>query len=412
MRKNFYVIIFLFLFFKWSHLMSFADTNVLPGIDVFLKKYVSEYKGKKIALITNPTGMTSDLKSTIDALYELKDPKLIKLFGPEHGLRGNYTAGEHVDDNKDNKTGVPIYSLYGKNRKPSKEMLKDVDVIFYDIQDIGIRPYTYIYTMAYAMEAAAENNIEFVVLDRPIPMNGNLVDGNILEPEFSSFIGLYPIPYVYGMTVGELARFFNEEFKINCKLRVIKMEGYSHNMEYKDTGLLWIPPSPHIPRWETSYYCATTGGIGELGTLSEGVGYTLPFELIGSDSIDGDKLAAELNSRNLEGVFFRPLSFKPYYGRFKGKSCSGVQIIITDTKKFLPYTVQINIIDAIQKLYPEKNFFKIDKTGSKDMFEKAMGTAKIRKYLKDKVPLNKFIEEYKKDLKKFKEKRKKYLLYD
>jgi len=386
--------------------------QVRLGIDNFIDRYYQDYKGKKIGLITNSTGLTSAKESTIDALAGLKDPKLVKLYGPEHGIRGDVYAGDHVDNTIDKKTNLPVYSLYGKSRKPNKDMLEGIDVLFYDIQDIGSRAYTYIYTMAYAMQAAAENNIEFVVLDRPIALYGNLVDGNVLDTAFSSFVGMYPIPFVYGMTPGELASFFNDEFAIHADLKVIPMDGYNHNMLFEDTGIDWILPSPHIPYPISAYYCAATGCIGELHTISVGIGYTIPFGLVGTDWIDGNRLAVELNRRNLPGVFFRPMTFMPFYHEFKDVPCSGVQIHITDKKKFMPFEINLHILHALNKLYPDHDFLGKDAEESRiKMFNKVMGTDKFREMILKNKPIEEIIQFYQDDLNLFKMKRKEYLLY-
>jgi len=388
------------------------QNSVKPGVDIFVEKAHKDYSGKKIALITNATGLTSGLVSTVDALHQIGDPTLIKLFAPEHGIRGDVYAGDKVTDMTDTKTGIPIVSLYGKQKKPTQAMLQGVDALLYDIQDIDNRTYTFIYTMSYAMEAASENNIEFIVLDRPVAMYGNLVDGNILDPAFSSFIGRYPIPYIYGMTPGELAQLFNTEFQINCRLRVIKMTGYDHEMEFGDTGLLWVPPSPHIPRFETAYHCAATGCIGELSTVCIGVGYTLPFELVGEEWIDAEALAEELNARHLPGVYFRPTFFRPFYSAFKNKKCSGVQLLIKNSRQFLPFSTQIHLLAALHKLFPNNPF--LDSGASDDRikaFNRAAGTDEIRKAILAGKTAEQIIADYQNDLNQFKEIRKKYLLY-
>jgi len=403
--KTFTVCLFLFL----SANLFLANDKIKLGVDVFLSEAYKTYEGKKIGLITNSSGVTSELESNIDAFHNLSNINLVKLFGPEHGIRGDVYAGGEIENSADTKTGIPVYSLYGKYKKPSKDMLEGLDVLIYDIQDIDNRTYTYIYTMAYAMQAAAENDIEFIVLDRPIAMYGNLVDGNILDPEFSSFIGLYPIPYIYGMTPGELAMLFNKEFDINAKLTIVKMEGYNHEMDFDDTGLSWIPTSPHIPRSETPYYCAATGNLGELGTVCVGVGYTLPFELVGEEWMDGNKLAEELNSRKLPGIYFRPVNFKPFYTNFKDRKCRGVQLIINNRKVFKPFLTSIHIATAIQKLFPDSNFLESDR---KTSFDKAAGTDKIRKLILEGKSATEIVATYEKDLEQFLEIRKKYLLYN
>ncbi|KPK96234.1 hypothetical protein AMJ80_01215, partial [bacterium SM23_31] len=271
-----------------------------------------------------------------------------------------------------------------------------------------VRPYTYIYTMAYAMEAAQEAGIEFYVLDRPNPLNGELVEGNILHPDYKSFMGLYPIPYVHGMTAGELAWLFNREFGIGANLRVVPMEGWSRSMTFKDTGLEWIPTSPHIPNAETAAYYATTGSIGELGTISVGVGYTLPFRIAGAPWIDADALTAELNGRNLPGITFRPMYWKQFYGIFEGERVGGVELHITDLSVYSPFATGIHILEAIRTIYPEQEIFTDDRASN---FQFATGTDTILTRLKAGVPADVIIKSYQDDLEAFKILRQEYLLY-
>lgn len=379
------------------------------GIDVLLEKKIDLVRGKNVGLITNATGLTRDYLPTIDVLHRHPEVQLVALFGPEHGIRGDVHAGEKVATYKDEKTGIPVYSLYGKTRKPTDKMLENIEILLYDIQDIGSRAYTYIYTMAYAMEAAKENGIKFIVLDRPNPLGGDRVEGNVLDPKFSSFIGLYPIPQVYGMTVGELALFFNSEFNINCKLEIVPMDGWKRQMIFSETGLCWIPTSPHVPRAETSFFVATTGCLGELDTISEGVGNPLPFELVGAPWIDGQKLATELNHRGLKGVFFRPVYFRNYYLKFVKEQCGGVQIHITDYHAVSPTAIQIHILTAVKKLYPEQNIFD---TRRIDMFNKAFGTDSIAKAVQNNETATNIINAWAPELNQFKQKRENYLLYD
>ena len=403
------VIIFILMI---NSIISFAESKFKTGLDVFLEKEFFKYSGKNIGIITNATGVTIDGVQNVDAIIEKKEIKLIKLFGPEHGIRGDIAAGTKVEDMVDKKSGLPVYSLYGATRRPTKEMLKGIDVLIYDIQDIGSRSYTFISTMAYCMQEAAKENIEFVVLDRPIPIYGEIVDGNILESEYSSFIGVYPIPYVYGMTPGELALYFNKEFGINCKLTVIKMEGYSHKMSFKETKMKWIPPSPNIPRYESAYYYPATGIMGELGTTSGGAGLGMLFELLGDEGIDGNKITNYLNNKNILGITFKNVEFIPKTGKYKDKKCSGIKLEVTDEKKYLPFATAIYIMEAFIKCYPEKNYLgTAENVGKKDMFEKAMGTAKIRKMLLEGKSAEEVINSYKKELDEFKKKREKYLLY-
>ncbi len=382
--------------------------TVLPGIDALRKRNFDVLAGKRIGLITNPTGVSADLTSTIDILNDAPQVKLTALFGPEHGVRGNIFAGKKIKDYVDERTGLPVYSLYGSTRKPTPEMLENIDVLVYDIQDIGSRAYTYIYTMAYAMQAAAEKGLQVVVLDRPNPLGAKLIEGPVLEEKFSSFIGLYPIPYIYGMTVGELAQYFNKEFNINADLTVVKMQGYRRNMTFEETGLQWVATSPHIPHAETAIFCATTGIIGELGKVSEGVGYTQPFEMICQEWIAPQAFAENLNRRNITGVHFRPVYIRPYYFSMKGKELGGVQIHITDPQEFSPMRAQLHIMAALIELYPEQNLFKTDRMS---MFQKAMGTDKVHQALLAGTSPEQIMASWKTEIVRFKSKRQKYLLY-
>jgi uncharacterized protein YbbC (DUF1343 family) len=389
-------------------LASMAFARIRLGIDVLLTDSVELIKGKRVGLITNPTGMTSSGKTTIDAIYGCKSCTLTALYGPEHGVRGDIEGGKSIEGSTDTKTGVPVFSLYGKTNKPTAEMLANVDVLVYDIQDIGSRAYTYIYTMALAMEAAKEKNIPFIVLDRPNPLGGELIEGPILDVKFKSFIGLYPIPYVYGLTVGELAGLFNEEYGIHCRLQVVPMQGWKRTMCFSETGIMWVPTSPHIPHATAPFYCAAVGCIGELHTINEGVGWPTPFEVIGAPWINAEALAIELNNRHLKGVFFRPLHYRPFYFAFKDQSLQGVQIHILDFTSFQPMRVQLHILEAIHSLYPQQDIFASDRVAS---FDKAMGTDQVRKQIMAGKSADEIMAGWSTDLAKFVGLRKKYLRY-
>ncbi len=407
------VVLLLFIsFLAFAQYEGGKNPVVQPGIEVLLNEKIDLVKGKRVGLITNPTGVDSKFRSSIDLLHQNEDVKLTALYGPEHGLRGDAFAGEKVEGGIDPVTGVKIHSVYGSTRKPTKQMLEDVDVLLYDIQDTGCRGYTYIYTMAYAMQAAKEYDKDFIVLDRPDPLGGNLVDGNILDPKFSSFVGLYPIAYCYGMTPGELARYFNNEFDIGCDLTVVPMKGWKRSMKFWDTGLPWIPPSMHIPRVDTPFYSAITGILGELRTVNEGVGYTLPFEVVGAPWMNGTELAEELNKRNLPGVYFRALSYEPRYFHFSRKKLSGVQIHITDFDTIQPVSVGIHLMEAMHKLYPDKNILNPENSNREAMFDKVMGTDTVRKALTAGKSAEQIISSWQPEFEKFKKKRAQYLIYD
>lgn len=280
--------------------------KIKTGIEVLKSQNFKVLEGKRVGLITNPTGVDNNLVSDVDILAAAPNVNLVALYGPEHGVRGNAHAGDAVGDDKDPVTGLPVYSLYGKTRKATPEMLKDVDVLVYDIQDNGCRSFTYISTMGLAMEAAAENGKEFVVLDRPNPLTGNKIEGNLTEDDCISFVSQFKIPYIYGLTCGELATYINEngllKNGVKCKLTVVKMKGWKRNMDYEKTGLQWIPSSPHVPHGNSSFYYPVSGIVGEFGYVSIGVGYTIPFEMFGAPWIKADELADAMNALNLPGV--------------------------------------------------------------------------------------------------------------
>ncbi|MCM3674400.1 DUF1343 domain-containing protein [Peribacillus simplex] len=379
--------------------------KVSPGIEVLLKEEKNVLSGKKVGLITNPTGIDSKLTSIVDLLNDDPDINLTALFGPEHGVRGDAQAGASVEYYIDEKTGLPVYSLYGKTKKPTPEMLKDVEVLVFDIQDVGTRYYTYIYTMAYAMEAAKENDIPFIVLDRPNPQGGESVDGPVLEPEFSSFVGLYPIPLKHGMTVGELATLFNKEFKIGADLKVIKMKGWKRVMDYDDTGLPFVLPSPNMPTVSTTFVYPATGLI-EGTNVSEGRGTTKPFELIGAPYINSDELAGKLNALRLPGVKFRAASFTPTFSKHAGKLSHGVEIYITDREEFKAVPTGLHIIKTIQDLYPGDFEFL-----AANNFNLLIGNGWIMSRIEEGSSVNEIMKEYQVKQDAFKKLRKNYLLY-
>ncbi|MCB9206605.1 MAG: DUF1343 domain-containing protein [Ignavibacteriales bacterium] len=393
------------------------NSKVKLGIDVLKNRNFDILQNKKVGLITNQTGVNNELKSTIDILFEAKNVNLSALFGPEHGVRGDIEGGTYVESYIDSKTNLPVYSLYGKTRKPSKEVLNDLDILVYDIQDVGVRSYTFISTLGLAIEAASENNLEFVILDRPNPLGGKKIEGNITENDFISFIGQFPIPYVYGLTCGELAQLLIKEGLINVdesyNIGVIPMENWNRIMIWEDTNLEWIPTSPHIPNDITSYFYPMTGILGELrSALSIGVGYTLPFQIIGTEWIEADKLAEVLNKQNIPGLFFRPISFIPYYAFGKGKTLKGVQVHIINYDDVNLTKTQFYIITAIRKLYPEKDLFKIASNDEINMFNKAIGTDKIFKMINNNDSLENIFEFLDKDVEKFREVAKKYHIYN
>ena len=271
---------------------------------------------------------------------------------PEHGVRGDVHAGDKVDNANDSSTGLPVYSLYGKTRKPTPEMLKDIDVLVYDIQDIGCRSFTYISTMGVAMEAAAENNKEFIVLDRPNPIGGLKIEGNVVEDGYISFVSQFKIPYLYGLTCGELALMLNGEQMLSkpCNLHVVKMKGWKRKMDYVQTGLQWIPSSPHIPHPHSAFFYPVSGILGELGYMSIGVGYTIPFQMFAAPWVEAEKLADNLNRLHLPGVIFRPMHLKPFYSVGKEEHLQGVQVHIVDFNKASLSEIQFYVMQEVTVL--------------------------------------------------------------
>jgi uncharacterized protein YbbC (DUF1343 family) len=386
------------------------NVEVLTGLDVLLKRTPNILKNRRVGLITNPTGMARNFKHVADVFHKHPSVKLVALYGPEHGLRGNYGEAEFVASYRDEDTGCQVHSLYGPAEKPTHDMISNVDILVFDIQDIGTRFFTYIYTMSYAMEAAAEVGIPFVVLDRPNPINGVSMEGNIHDPKFKSFVGLHPIPIRHGMTVGELALLFNEEFGINADLNVVKMKNWRRNMWYDETGLIWVQPSPNMPTLDTvTVYPGTC--LFEGTNVSEGRGTTKPFELIGAPWIHGVKLSTELNSKKLPGVLFRTAYFSPTFSKYTGKVCCGIQVHVVDKAVFKPVETGLHIIDAIAKLYP--NDLKWIKLGQDQCcyFDLLAGTNQIRRMLEEGMPVREVVRGWQSELSKFVEKREKYLLY-
>ncbi|WP_439182550.1 exo-beta-N-acetylmuramidase NamZ family protein [Carboxylicivirga taeanensis] len=392
----------------------FSQT-VKTGIEVLQENKFKQLSNKNIGLITNPTGINSSFESTIDILHQASNVNLVAMYSPEHGVRGDYSAGDQVNFFTDPKTNVPVYSLHGKHKKPTAEMLKGVDVLVYDIQDIGSRSYTYISTLGLAMEAAAENNIEIVVLDRPNPLGGIKMEGLVTEPEFVSFVSQFPIPYVHGMTVGELARFLNGEKLLKneaqCKLTIVEMDGWQRSMTFEDTGLPWVPSSPHIPHAHSSSFYPVSGILGELYTVSIGVGYTLPFQVFAAQWIDADSLANNLNTLNIEGVHFRPVHYKPYYSVSKGELIHGVQVHFTNYEKAPLSLIQFYVLQEAHKLWPSYNVFELCEPSRLNMFDKVSGSDKVRLTFTKRWLVKDIERMWYKDIADFKRKASKYFLY-
>ena len=389
--------------------ISVADAKqpvVKPGVEVLRESGFQQLVGKRVGLVTNPSGVDSQLRSTIDILFNAPGVNLVALYGPEHGVRGDVYAGGAVTDAIDAKTGLPVYSLYGATRKPTKEMLKGIDIMVYDIQDVGARSYTFISTLGLVMEACGELGIEVMVLDRPNPLGGNKIEGCYVEQPFNSFVSQYRIPYVYGLTVGELAQMINEEGlnkgqkgnqePAKCNLSVVPMEGWTRDMLYEDTGLPWILPSPNIPYKDTPMYYSASGICGELyGFMNIGIGYTLPFQVFGATWLDPEKLKTRLESYNLPGVDFRTIWFKPFSGSAKGELVGGLQFFFTEYGKARITEVQFYVIQAVAELYPNRKAFEV--ISGYGLFDKVCGTDYVRLQLSKTYKVSDILDYWRKD---------------
>lgn len=381
--------------------------EVFNGIDN-LEEIKSIVGNKKIGLVTSTSGVNKSLKYTVDIINE--NFNLISLFSPEHGLRGNLQAGEEVENYIDERTGVKVYSLYGNNKKPSSEMMKDIDILLFDIADVGIRYYTYINTMGYCLEACKENNKKMVILDRINILGGEKIEGNLLGEEYNTIVGMYQIPARYALTIGELANYINSIKGIYCDLEVVKIKGWKRWMYQDDTDIIWISPSPNMPTIDTAILYSGLCLI-EGTNISEGRGTTKPFELVGAPWIDGYKLADIMNNKNLSGVKFRPVFFTPMFSKYEKELCSGIQIHILNKKIINSYEIGINLLEEIIKL-DMNNKLEFNYYNEYGYFLDALiGTDIIRKELGRGITSSEFLNSIAKEEKDFFEKCKKYYLY-
>ncbi len=388
-------------------MLSSCQGSVKTGLDR-VGTYKEVFQGKRLGIITNHTAYNSNGKYIVDVLRDMAGVTVTALFSPEHGLWGKERDGKKIDSQIHPVYHLPVYSLYGKTQKPTAEMLQDIDVLIFDIQDIGARFYTYIYTMSLAMEAAAENGKGFIVLDRPNPINGYCVQGNILEPGLASFVGLFPIPVRHGMTAGELAKMFNEQGwlgnSVKADLIVIPMKGWRRGMWYDQTGLTFIKPSPNMPDLETA---AIYPGLCLLeGTnVSEARGTKRPFRQFGAPWLDSKRLADRLNKLDLPGMHFEPVRFTPASSKYQGQECNGVRIIITERDRLEPYYSGVRIVNEIYRMYPRNFQFKVRH------FDRLCGTSAVRNAITSRSSLNKLRNKWQAGLESFRKIRNKYFIY-
>ena len=383
--------------------MPMVEPHITLGDDVFIRETWRELRGRGVGIVTNQSGVLSDGRAFADAAAANSAIAIKALFGPEHGIRGAAAAGVHVDSSTDERTGLPVYSLYGANRRPSEAMLAGIDVMLFDIQDVGARPYTYVSTMAYVMEACAKSGREMWVLDRPNPIGGIAIDGPVLDPRFKSFTGLYPIPERHGLTVGELARMINERFGVGATLRVIPMRGWTRDMLWADTGLHWVPTSPNIPYGTTPLVYLATGLIDQ-GGVNNAVGTDRPFEYAGGYGFDGPRLADALNARQIPGVRFTPATWSPVRGFWAGKTLAGVHLDILDARAFPNVRSALEILAAARA----QNKFKVASAATMD---RDWGTDTVRIALESGVPADHILASWQPGLRAFDAARAAYLLY-
>jgi uncharacterized protein YbbC (DUF1343 family) len=384
---------------------------VLTGLDLLRRDGHPWLKGQRVGLVTNPTGVSYDLQSGIEVLRHRADCTLAALYGPEHGLRGDAQAGIHVEAGTDPGTGLPVYSLYGPTRKPTPEMLEGVDLLVVDLQDGGARFYTYLYTMALVMQAAAENSLPVLVLDRPTPLGGELLEGPLLDPAYASFVGLYPIPIRMGMTTGELAQLFNQEFGIGAELAVARCEGWQRSMWFDQTGQPFVFPSPNLPTLDSlTVYPGTC--LFEGTNLSEGRGTTRPFELIGAPWIEPEDLAVAMNELELPGVRFRPCYFRPTFSKHKETVCGGIQLHVTDRLALRPVTVAVHLLRAVRQLYPDHFEWRPPgQPGDSFPIDRLSGSDSLRRQIEAGMPVPEIVASWEPGLEAFSAQRQPYLLY-
>ena len=387
---------------------------VRTGIEVLLDSRRDLIRGARIGVVVHPASVLRDFRHTADALMGCDEWRLVSLFGPQHGARGekqdNMVESEFY---RDPDTGLPVHSLYGETRRPTAEMMEDIDALLFDLQDAGTRVYTFIYTMAYCMQACAERGKHMIVLDRPNPVNGRQVEGNFLNPEYRSFVGLYPIPMRHGMTTGELALLFNSEFAIGCALTVVPMEGWRRGDWFDQTGLPWVQPSPNLPTPDSA--AVYPGMVLLEGTcLSEGRGTTRPFEITGAPFVSSRQYAEYLNALGLPGVWFRPAYFQPTFQKWAGEMCGGVQIHVTDRWRYEPYLTGIAVISAAHALYPESFKWRnppYEYECEKLPIEILCGGPEIPEMIRRHTPLDQVRQSWQKDVAAFLGQRKPYLIY-
>ncbi|MFZ1058036.1 MAG: DUF1343 domain-containing protein [Candidatus Rokuibacteriota bacterium] len=387
--------------------------RVLTGLDRLLATHLSRVRGRRIGLLCHQAAVNRDLDHAVDLIGSIRGARLVALFAPEHGLTGAAQDHSPIAGARDPATGLPVVSLYGRRRAPTAPMLAGLDTLVCDLQDVGARYYTFVWTMALAMGACARAGVRMIVLDRPNPLGGARVEGNVLDPRFASFVGLYPLPVRHGMTIGEMALYLNSRHGLRCDLDVIPMSGWRRAMLWEETGLPWVPPSPNMPTPDTARVYPGACLI-EATNLSEGRGTTRPFEWVGAPFIDAHDLAGALNAEGLRGVRFRPCRFQPTFHKWKGRVCGGVQLHVTDRERFKPYLTGLALIATVRRLYPRGFAWRkppYEFEGKKLPIDILCGTDVIRRQIQAKRSIARIKAAWQPALRAFVQSRRPYLLY-
>lgn len=386
-----------------------TSIRVKTGLETLLAERQGLVRGARVGLISNPTGVTAEVTPNFDTLLKA-GVNLVALFGPEHGFDSHAEDGLKVASGRHRRTGLPVYSLYGETRQPTPEMLQGIDLLLFDIQDVGVRFYTYIWTMALCMQAAAQRKIPFVVLDRPNPITGVIMEGPLLEPEHASFVGLYPILLRHGLTIGELGQLLNAEFGLGADLTVVPMQGWRRDMWFAETGLPWVAPSPNIPTLDTTIVYPGACLI-EGTTLSEGRGTTRPFELVGAPWLDGETLADRLNQLKLPGVRLRAANFTPSFSKYAGEVCYGVQYHVIDRTVFRPVITTLHLIAIVRDLHPDHMGWALHFPEGPYPFERLVGNGLARRQLEAGTAVDDIVAGWAAGQRAWEATRQKYLVY-
>ena len=386
-----------------------SRSKVTLGIDRLLSEAFHLVESKRVGLVTNSSGVNRELESSAALLHRTKGVELCLLFGPEHGLRASAPDGERVASDSDPETRLPVHSLYDGDGRPTEAALRQLDLLLFDIQDVGSRFYTYLYTMSYCMEVCAGIDLPFVVLDRPNPIGGERVEGNLLDPAFASFVGRYPVPIRYGLTVGETARLFNQEFGIGARLHVVEMAGWKRELYWEECGLIWVPPSPNMPTPDTAVVYPGMC-LFEGTNLSEGRGTSKPFEQVGAPYVDSRRLVERLRELELPGLKWRQVHFRPEFGKHVGLECHGAQLHVIDRHTFSPVRTGLELLVVVKELWAGEFQWHLPPRGIHN-FDRLLGTDRVRTDIDAGIAVSQLSQEWQTDCDRFRSLCEPYRIY-